>query len=397
MGGMAEARNTRNVSILASVARICAHGVAFALPPLAVATAQQTHVPVAQVLGWMVLGYLAYGLGPLPAAVVADHIAPRLLLVVAVFGSGVGALAASESPNAQGLTLSLAIMGLGAAISGTAAGALLDRIPQAGRARRVSTWAARISVASIPVVTAALATRVGWQPTLRGFGYNLCAAAVGISFLPLRPEPTAAAMTRRHAAVQRSAAEPLAMVVVILSSIAGGGGLAILPACLAERFPALGFGAATSAALAVALIGRVAAARLIGGAEARRFWVLLRATALVALLVMAVATGALLFASATVFAACAVTLQWTDARTATRLLAHRRRAGALATATIGTCAAAGIGIVAAAPGAALNGAFLALAAVDLLAVIAAVRQRSVRPPAAQWVRAARSELMNNPG
>jgi len=48
------------------------------------------------VLGWSFLGYLLFGLGALPAGLLADRLGARVMLIVAMGGMGISALAAAE-------------------------------------------------------------------------------------------------------------------------------------------------------------------------------------------------------------------------------------------------------------------------------------------------------------
>jgi len=96
MAGLSEAQNTRNVLVLTGVGHFSTHFFELMFPTLAVTLAAQTGLPLAEVLSWSFIGYLLFGLGALPAGLLADRIGSRLLLISALFGLGVAALAASE-------------------------------------------------------------------------------------------------------------------------------------------------------------------------------------------------------------------------------------------------------------------------------------------------------------
>ena len=190
MERLPEARDARNVLILTGVGHFSTHFFELMFPTLAVALASQTRLPLNEVLGWSFLGYLLFGLGALPAGLLADRIGSRQLLVAAMFGLGVAALAASEAPNGRALSFCLAAMGACASIYHPVGMSLIAHgVAARGRALGINGVFGNAAIALTPVITATLCAQVGWQSTYRLVGYVMCALAVGCAFLRIDERP----------------------------------------------------------------------------------------------------------------------------------------------------------------------------------------------------------------
>ena len=261
-------------------------------------------MPLDQVLGWSFLGYLLFGLGALPAGLLADRVSPRLLLIVALFGLGVSALAASEAHNGRALSLCLAAMGACASIYHPVGMSLISHtIDARGRALGVNGMFGNAAIALTPLVTAALATHIGWQPTYRLVGYVMCAVAVACAFLPVDD--------RRHllaephiAAPARTALLPFAVLLIAatLAGVSYRGNTLVQPGYFAAHVSEIGFGAATSLAYALGIGGQYVGGVLADRHDPRRLYLIFHACSLPALLLMTLLSGLPLIGVAALFA-----------------------------------------------------------------------------------------------
>jgi MFS family permease len=286
------ASNERNVLLLTGVGRFTTHFFELMFPTLAVALARQNSVPLDEVLSWSFLGYLAFGLGALPMALVGDRIGARLPLLVSLFGLGVAALAASEVTSARALTICLAAMGALAGVNHPLGMSLISRSTDApGRALRMNGIFGNVAIALTPVITAALCARFGWQDTYRLVGYAMCALAVGCAFLPVQEPP-------RRPITARDTAAPIAwrplLVLLVAATLAGisyRGTTLLQPAYFAERVSEVWFGAAVSAAYLLGIAGQYVGGILADRHDRRRLYLLFHACSLAPLLLMSVLGG----------------------------------------------------------------------------------------------------------
>jgi MFS family permease len=261
MARLSEAQNTRNVLILTGVGHFSTHFFELMFPTLAVTLASQTQLPLDQVLGWSFLGYLLFGLGALPAGLLADRVSQRLLLIVGLFGLGVSALAASEAHNGRALSLCLAAMGLSASIYHPVGMSLITHtIDARGRALGVNGMFGNAAIALTPLVTAALATHLGWQSTFRLVGYVMCAIAVACAFLPIDERRLAYAGPHRAGARSRQVLASVAVIVLLIAATLAGvsyrGNTLVQPGYFAAYVSEIGFGAATSLAYVLGIAGQ---------------------------------------------------------------------------------------------------------------------------------------------
>jgi uncharacterized membrane protein YsdA (DUF1294 family) len=304
MASAAKDRTMRNALILAGLAQATVRCFALLMPVLAVFIARRTNVPPAEVLGWSLLGYLSYAVVALPAGMLADRVAARLLLVTAVFGTGVGALAASEAASGRALSFCLAVMGSCAAAAPPAGIALLARTAgDPAQARRWHRAIGRVGWVAMPAAIAALAMRVGWQPSFRVIGYLLCSLAVGTAFVPVvEMAPATVPLSgaeRLRRRVDRS--DVLLVLAAVSAAIGAWGALLVGPALLAANAALAPFGLTLSVILAISIAARPLIARRAAGNA--RAYVGLRAGASAALFAGAWLGGVALALAAAAFTA----------------------------------------------------------------------------------------------
>ena len=309
MARLSAARNTRNALILAGVGHFSAHFFELLFPTLAVILVGQTRMPLDVVLGWSFLGYLLFGLGTLPAGLLADRVSARLLLITALFGLGVAALAVSEAPNGRVLSLCLAAMGGCASVLHPAGTRLTARVlgPHDPAPRSTGMFG-NAAIALTPLIAAALGGRLGWQPTFRAVGYALCAVAVACGFLRLDEPRAAAVRAPDRSAPGGAALLPLAVLLAaaVLAGISHRGVTLVLPSYFAGRVSAIGFGAATSLAYAVGIAGQFVSRWLADRFDARRLYLTFHAISVAALLLMVGLSGLPLIGGGALFAFCSL-------------------------------------------------------------------------------------------
>jgi len=308
MAALTEARNTRNVLVLTGVGHFSTHFFELMFPTLAVTLASQAHVPLEEVLGWSFLGYLFFGLGALPAGLLADRIGARHLLLIALFGLGIAALAASEAPNGRVLTLCLALMGACASVYHPVGMSLISRtIDPRGRALGINGVFGAAAIASTPIVTGTLCAWIGWQATYRVVGYAMCALAVSSAFLSIDERP---ALPRAHLGaadsrdlLTRAVVVPLGVLLIaaMLAGVSYRGNTLLQPAYFAARVHEIGFGAATSLVYLLGIGGQYVGGLLADRHDLGRLYLAFHALSLPALLLMMVLAGLPLMASAGAF------------------------------------------------------------------------------------------------
>ena len=403
MAGLSEAQNTRNVLVLTGVGHFSTHFFELMFPTLAVTLAAQTGLPLAEVLRWSFLGYLFFGLGALPAGLLADRIGSRLLLISALFGLGVAALAASEAQNGRALSLCLAAMGACASVFHPVGMSLITHTIEArGRALGVNGMFGNAAIALTPIVTAALCVRLGWQPTYRAVGYVMCAVAVICAFLPIDERRRAHATAPPAVPLRAQALLPFVVLLVAatLAGVSYRGNTLMQPAYFAARVPEMGFGAATSLAYLFGIAGQYVGGVLADRHDLRRLYLLFHALSLPALLSMIALSGLPLIGGAAVFVFFSLGMQPIENSLFAQFTPARWRATAYGfkfalTFGVGSLAVWLVGWADAAAG--LSAALLCLAGVVTLIVAAAAvlvrvaaRPADASGSAGRWPAAVRS-------
>ena len=385
------AQSERNVLILTGVGHFSTHFFELMFPTLAVALARQAQVPLDEVLGWSFLGYLLFGVGAVPAGLLADRIGARLLLLVSLFGLGVAALAASEAPSPRALMLCLAALGAFASIYHPVGMGLISHTAGApGRALGINGICGSAAIASTPLVTAALCAQLGWQSTYRVVGYAMCAVAVACAFLPVA-EPHVKQVRASGTVGERIPWRPLVVLFIAgaFAGIAYRGSTLIQPGYFAAHVSELGYGAATSVAYLFGIIGQYVGGAAVDRYDLRRLYLAFHALSLPALVAMSALGGVPLLACAALFTFFNLGMQPIENSLFARLSPARWRAtlyGVKFTGTFGVGSVA-VFLVRWADGAGgLSYALLCLAAVVLLVVVAATVL--VTMPAGRPTRAA---------
>lgn len=298
--------NERNVLLLTGVAHTATHYAELMYPTLAVALARETGVPLQQVLTWSFPGYLLFGVGSLPAGYLADRIGARRLLNVALAAMGLSTIAAGFSTPGVPLAASLAVLGFAASIYHPAGMGLISHAVAArGHALGINGIFGSVGIALTPVVTAALTAQVGWRGALWISGAALLGAALWFTRLPIDVQTTGSASDDGTVNPRPLSRVGLSFLLLCTSAMLAGisyrGNTLAQPPYFAEQVSALGYGAATSLAFLMGVIGQYC-----GGIAADRFalpraYFLFHLASLPALLLMSTLSQAPLLVAAGTF------------------------------------------------------------------------------------------------
>lgn len=299
------AHNQRNVVLLTGAGHFSTHFFELMFPTLAVGLAQETDIPLGEVLSWSFLGYLLFGLGALPFGFIGDRVNARVLIIGGIAGMGVFAIAAGESSNGSALTICLAGIGLFASIYHPVGMSLISRtLPRRGQGLAINGIFGNLAIALTPFLTAYLAAQVGWRGAYTVVGYAACALAVGCGFLSIH-EP---AKGRESAPVLQDTKNQVGrnLFIVLLAATALGGisyrgNIVVQPAYFDQHVSQLSFGVTTSLVYLFGIGGQYLGGYLADRYDLRWLYFGFHAISLPALIAMAVLTGVPLIGAATIF------------------------------------------------------------------------------------------------
>lgn len=291
--------------LVTGLAHAATHFAELVYPTLAVVLAAETGLPLDRVLGWSFAGYLLFGLGALPAGLLADRIGARRVLLASLAGMGVGLIATGLSRPGLGVATGLAVVGLAASAYHPAGMGLITRtIAARGRALGVNGIFGNVGIALTPLVTEHVADALGWRAALLVSGSVLLGVTLLCSLLPIEEPP--APQTLAGTGGPRAGGPALAALgVLALCAMLGGisyrGNTLAQPAYFAQRVTIVHFGLATSLVYLVGIAGQY-----VGGGVADRFplrwgYLAFHAASLPALLLMAATWNVPLLATAGVF------------------------------------------------------------------------------------------------
>ncbi len=261
-----------------------------------------------------IFSYL-FGFGALPSGFLAGKIGPRRLITVYLLGAGVTSVAVFGVRSLPVYGVLMGLAGLAASTYHPAANTLISyAIRLKGNAFGIHGITGSLGTALVPVLTAAIATRMGWQAPHVVFGVLGIALAVYSLRVPefqrAAPEAQPAADSGAHDK-RRSI---VAFVILIVSTGALGlsyrGVVTFLPSYMGEqvRFAFLGDDAVTvggfvaTVALLSGAVGQYLAGRLVDRYPAEHLYLIAIAVAGVFVLLMSQTTGIVLVGAAVVFA-----------------------------------------------------------------------------------------------
>ncbi|MBW2454072.1 MAG: MFS transporter [Deltaproteobacteria bacterium] len=194
-------RNERRVLAATCFAHGMTHLYMLVFPALVTPLRQELGLDLGEALELAFLGYLLYGLGSLPAGIIADRWSARWMLTLCLALSGAGAVLAGLSHSPTTLVMALGVLGIGASIYHPTGMALISRAfhDRRGRALGLNGVFGNIGLASAPFVTGLLTSMLGWRWAYGALGAMGLAGSLWVATMPIDDsvvEPDAAGSAR---------------------------------------------------------------------------------------------------------------------------------------------------------------------------------------------------------
>lgn len=237
------------------------------------------------------LAYFTYGLGALPAGIIADRVGSRKLIAVSLLGVALASLAIGLSPTFLTLGLAMFLFGAFASFYHPSGLAWVSTGVRAqGRALGYHGMAGNVGLAFSPFIAGAIAASYGWRGAYLLF--TLPGIALGLAILLSRPVPAAMGAVAHSnpgeaKVMTKAMAIPLALVLIYTVATMNGfiyrGSLTFLPTYLTERVTIsfLGIegttlgGLITTIALLIGMAGQYTGGRLAERFRPQVVWALL--------------------------------------------------------------------------------------------------------------------------
>jgi len=214
----------RKVIAAASLGHFGSHFVMLILPALAFPLARDFGLSLASIMELAFASYLVYGLGALPAGLLADRFGAHRLLLFCFAGCSLGCALAAASRNPGELQLALVAIGAASSVYHPAGMALITRnVEKSGSALGTNGMAGNLGIALAPFLAGALNSVAGWRVAYAGAAF-LMALGFALTLL-LRPRDELAAPAVRGGAGlawPRFAYGPAALICIALAVSAAG-------------------------------------------------------------------------------------------------------------------------------------------------------------------------------
>jgi len=184
--------------------------------------------------------FFAFGLGSLPAGILADHFGSRRLISLYLFGAGLSSFLVAFSGSLVAFGVFIGMVGLFCSTYHPASNALISRgIQKKGKGFAIHGISGSLGVALTPLVAGLLASALGWKTTYAIFG--VAGVAVGMASLTLQesPQRDPKGATRERISQEEGRASFLPLIVFFASSVTIGlcyrGVLTFLPTYMAQK------------------------------------------------------------------------------------------------------------------------------------------------------------------
>jgi len=162
----------------------------------------------------------AFGLGSLPAGILADKFGPRRLVTFYLFGAGITALCVLPVGSLWTYALIMGLLGAFCSIYHPTSNTLISRSMRAmGSAFGIHGIAGSLGIAGVPLISAWIGTLLGWRAPHLVFG--LLGIAIGIysTTLPRYPATATRAAGKADNAIEDANGTPyLALTIFFLSA-----------------------------------------------------------------------------------------------------------------------------------------------------------------------------------
>lgn len=307
--------NEKKVLAFTGAAHALTHYVELAYPTLAVVFAVEIGLPLEEVLGWSLIGYMLLGFGALPAGYLADRYGSRRMVTSGLLLAGGAMFAAGFASPGWPIVVCLALSGLGASTYHPAGMGLISRsISARGTALGINGIYGNIGIVLGPAVTGYLATTLGSQTTfiITGAGILVIALATGALRFE-EPPPGAQQEPTNDGRVPIPRLLIASFVVLCIAALLAGfsyrANSVAQPALFSERIQFLSFGFATSLAMCAGIGGQYLGGRIADRYSLTTSYLLFHAASLPAVLLIPYSSEYALLAAAALFAFFALGMQ----------------------------------------------------------------------------------------
>ncbi len=188
--------NESKITLHAGAAHFLTHFYEMAFPALAIPLVVSLDMDLPDVLKLGFFMYLLYGIGALPAGLVADRLGNHRILVIFFWGVGAGSVAMALSSTPAAMTLSLALIGIFASVYHPAGMGLISGcIRNRGTALGINGVAGNAGFVVAPFAAGLMNWIAGWQifylaVGLLSLGWGLLLAWTAIDETPVHGDPS---------------------------------------------------------------------------------------------------------------------------------------------------------------------------------------------------------------
>jgi MFS family permease len=198
-----------------SIGHALCHISMLTLPAVLVPVSQDYGLSLTRVTGIGTIAYLLFGVGALPAGVLAGLTSAKLMLILFFAGTAVAALVVAFAPTFAVFVIGLALLGLASSIYHVAGPTLISHFSgKTGRSYGIHGVAGSAGITLAPLIAGVFATILDWRAAYLAL---LVPALYGAALLVLDREiPYAHAEGNRHAAEQQQSSNSRWMTFVLL-------------------------------------------------------------------------------------------------------------------------------------------------------------------------------------
>lgn len=309
-------RSEKKIMVLTAGAHVLVHFYEGVLPPLIPMVMHEFGTDYFT-LGLIVSVFsYAFGLGSLPAGILADRIGPRRLVTFYLFGAGITALCVFPIGSLWLYAVIMGLLGAFCSIYHPTSNTLISRSMRAmGRAFGVHGIAGSLGIAGAPLISALIGTLLGWRAPHLVFGFLGIAMGIYSTTLPRYPATATRMAAEADKPLNDDKPPPyLALVIFFLSATSLGltykGIMTFLPTYMGYKVQfriwnldavAIGGTIATVALLSGA-VGQYLAGRLTDLCRPERIYLGAIIMGTVFVFIMAASSNLLLVASSILFA-----------------------------------------------------------------------------------------------
>lgn len=255
---------------------------------------------------------ILFGLGALPAGMLADRIGPRRLITGYLLGAGAAFMAVSMAGSYWGYAVIMGVAGLFCSTYHPAANTIIGKeIAARGNAFGIHGIAGSVGTAAAPVMVAWLGSRMGWRMPHIVFGAVAVLVALYSLRIPVKADYGEGEERPRVSLATEIA--PLASMVAFyaaaaLTGLAYRANMTFLPSFMGERVSVAGVDVVTMGGVMATLtllsgaVGQYAGGRLVDRFSPDRLYMIALSGSTLFLLLMILGNAVILVLSAVVFA-----------------------------------------------------------------------------------------------